>query len=435
MRILHVALLALTLAAPALAQTPGACDRLAGYPMDARQPGFPGAAHIRDPDAAIAACEAARATDPDPFLAFLLARAIEAQDEQDPRLPGLIAEGAAASAPFAASRLGLLYTNGHGGLAEDPARGRDLAAESCAAFPDRHALAGCNNLAAMMTTPEERAEAAALLQRACDAGLGVACTNLAQRIDLGTAPGAETLDPLALRQRGCEGGDARACILAGYAMTIAEPPANDSAIRNFARACDLGEGDGCYRLGLVLRDRTDAAPDWQRAQQTFDRACDDGNDDSCYEFAVGLAYGDDRAGTNGTESDPQAAAALFDRLCTARYAGACVDLGYLYAEGLGVPLDMARGIEFSARACAMGHGMGCNNLAVHLEQGEGVARNLPQAARYYDQGCSAGAGIACFNLAPILDAGDLGTPQPARARALYRKACDLGEADACALAE
>lgn len=439
MRMFRLALLALALLAPvpALAQTPGDCDRLAGYPMNARQPGFPSAARILDAEAAVAACEAARASDPDPFLAFLLARAIEEQDAQDPRLQGLVAEGAAASAPFAASRLGLLYTNGHGGLTQDPARGRALFAESCAALPDRHALAGCNNLAAAMTAPEELAEAAALLQRACEAGFGIACSNLAQRIEQGTAPGAETLDPLALRQRGCEGNDPQACLHAGYAMTIAEPPQNDAAIRHFTRACDLGEPDGCYRLGVVLLARGDAPRDWNGAQQAFGRGCasGDGDTDPCYEYALGLAYGDDAGGTAPEAGAQAEALALFDRLCARGHADSCTDTGYLYGQGLGADVDATRSAAFSARGCTLGSGMGCNNLAVHLATGEGVARSAGAAARYYERSCTMGTGLACLNLAEMLEAGELGDPQPNRARALYRKACDLGEAEACARLE
>ncbi len=435
MRMFRLALLALALLAPApaLAQTPGDCDRLAGYPMNARQPGFPAAARILDAEAAVAACEAARASDPDPFLAFLLARALEAQDAQDPRLQDLIAEGAAASAPFAASRLGLLHTNGHGGLAQDPARGRALFAESCAALPDRHALAGCNNLAAAMTAPEERAEADALFQRACEAGFGVACSNLAQRIEAGTAPGAEALDPLALRQRGCEGNDPQACLHAGYAMTIAEPPQNDAAIRHFTRACDLGEPDGCYRLGVVLLERGDAPRDWQGALQAFDRGCAGGNGDTdpCYEYALGLAYGDDAGGIVPEASGQTEALALFDQLCTRGHAPSCTDTGYLYGQGLGTAVDAARGAALSARACTLGSGMGCNNLAVHLATGDGVARSAARAARYYERSCTMGTGLACLNLADMLTSGELGELQPNRARALYRKACDLGEAEAC----
>lgn len=430
MRIFRLALFALTLATPALAQNPNDCDRLAGYPMDPRLPGFPARAVITDPEAAVTACEAARATDADPFLAFLLARALEARDADDSRLPGLIAEGGTAAPAFAASRLGLLYANGHGGLPVDSERARALATESCDAAPEPHALAGCNNVAALMQAPEELAEAAALFQRTCEAGFGLSCSNLADRIEGATAPGI-VADPAALRERACLLNDPYACVLVGYAHASAEPPDNAAAVRAYAHACELGEPQGCYALGLVLRDRTDVDTDWGWAQEALRQGCDGAIDAACYEYAVGLAYGPEGAGTDVPQADLDAARALFERLCEARMADACMDLGYLYAEAHGVAEDQPRALGLSARACAMGSAMGCNNLGVHLAEGQGVAQNLAQAARYYEQACAGGAGLGCANLADMVAAGQVGLADRERAADLYRKACERGDVDSC----
>ncbi|MCB1388484.1 MAG: sel1 repeat family protein [Rhodobacteraceae bacterium] len=431
MRMFRLALLAFLAAGPASAQTLTTCDQLAGYPMTPRGPRLPGIAQVNHPDRAIAACEEARRTDSDPFLAFLLARALEAADPDDPRLPDLIAEGAAASAPFAASRMGILYDTGRGGLAQDTARARALAAESCDARPDPRALPGCNNLAAMMTGPDELADAAALYDRTCSEGFGLACSNLADRIAADTAPGYPPSRVLALYERGCDLSDSWGCVMAGYTMTVAETPDNDGAARRFLRACDLGDGEGCYRLGLLTRDRTDTEPDWDWAQESFLRGCDDGHQEACYNRALGLSYGYDSAGGGTDAGDHAAAVALFTRLCDERHADACMDLGYLYAEGQAVAQDSARGVELSARACALGSALGCNNLGVHLATAEGIAQNMDLAARYYEQGCAGESGLACYNLGDMIAGGDLGTPDMPRAQALFRKACDLGEPDGC----
>lgn len=415
------------LAGPALGQALSACDQLAGYTMVPRAPGLPGTAEITRPDRAIAACEDARRHEADPFLAFLLARAIEAADPDDPRLPDLIADGARASAPFAASRLGLLYAQGHGGLPLDPARARALAAESCAADPDPRAQAGCNNLAAAMVEPTEQAEAARLLERTCDAGFGLACTNLADRIEGGTAPGARPQDPLALRLRACDLRDAYACVLVGYARATAEPPDTPAAVDLYARACDLGEPQGCHALGQMLRGGPDTGGDWQRSQDSLGQACEGGIDAACYEHAVGLAYGQEGAGTDVADADLARALDTFGRLCAAGLAEACMDLGFLAAEGRGGAADPARGAELSARACGLGSALGCNNLGVHFALTGAPAL----AARYYERGCAQGAGLACANLADMRANGELGPPDSEGAADLYRKACDRGDAGSC----
>ncbi|WP_334195386.1 tetratricopeptide repeat protein [Pararhodobacter sp.] len=435
MRFACLVLAALHLAPAAGAQGVTDCDRLAGYLPVPRAPDLPadlrGVAEIAEPAQAVAACEAARRSDPDPFLAFLLARALEAADPQDPRLPALVAEGAVASAPFAASRLGLLYQRGHGGLQRDDARARALFEESCAAFPDPRSLAGCNNLAAAMVLAEELPAAVTLFEQACDAGLGRACANLADRIEEGRAPGYDPLRMQPLRERACDLFEPHACIQAGYALTQTDPPETLGALRRFEIACDLGLADGCYRAGAVMRDATDMEFGWRARQEAFGRGCDGGVAESCYEVAVGLVYGEDGTGSLADPGEQAQGVAMFDQLCTDRDPWACTDLGYLYSEGLAVTRDPARAVALSARACALGLAVGCNNLAVHLATGDGLPQNLPQAARYYEQGCAGGSGLACLNLGDMLAAGDLGTPDPARAQAAFRKGCDLGEAEAC----
>lgn len=426
----------LTLAALLLAPAAGAqsvtdCDRLAGYLPVPRAPDLPGVVEIAAPTEAVAACQAARRGDPDPFLAFLLARALEAADPQDPSLPALIAEGAAASPPFAASRLGLLYQQGHGGLPQDEGRARALFEESCAAFPDPRALAGCNNLAAAMVQDNELPAAVSLFERTCDAGFGRACANLADRIEEGRAPGYDPLRMQPLRERACDLFEPYACIQAGYELTQTDPPETLGALRRFEIACDLGLADGCYRAGAVMRDATDIAFGWRARQEAFGRGCDGGVADSCYEVAIGLVYGEDGTGSLADPGEQAQGVTMLDRLCTERDPWACSDLGYLYAEGIAVSRDPARSAELAARACALGSAVGCNNLAVHLATADGVAQTLPQAAHYYEQGCAGGSGLACLNLGEMLAGDALGAPDPARAQAAFLKACALGEAEAC----
>ena len=435
MRFALTLILAGLCAAPALGQTVTACDQLTGYAHTPRLPGLPGTDAIDDAAAAIAACEAElRRPDADPFFTLLLARAYEAADPQDPRLPDLIALGSVASAPFAASRLGLLYRDGHGGLAADPARSRALNAQSCAAFPDPGALAGCNNLAAALQEPAGRSLAAALFQRNCDAGFGLSCENLAQRLADEAPPADDPARQIALRDRACDLGSVASCSLVGYALEygLDVPVDRAGAADRYRRGCEGGDAYGCYALGSLLTTATDASRDWARGQQLLAQGCAGGNDDACYDHALGLMYGDAQTGHATQPGEQAQAAATFERLCAALNGPACADLGYLMQEGIYYPQDSAQAVAMNELGCDLGAGMGCNNLGVHYGRGDGVAADPSRAAAYYTQACEQGIGLGCFNLGEMLAGAELGAPDPEAARLRFFQACRLGYTDACA---
>lgn len=128
-----------------------------------------------------------------------------------PALPGLIAAGKPAASASAASRPALFHDNGNGALGVDPAQARSLDQTRCDAFPDRFALAGCNNLAVPL-------EAAELDDRVGTVGFAVDCANPA----LPHAGGG----PLG--------------------------PDPAEVLRHFDRACDLGVPVACWDAVLML---------------------------------------------------------------------------------------------------------------------------------------------------------------------------------------
>lgn len=422
-------------AVPALAQDSATdCDRVAGYDHTPRLIGLPGVAQIADPAAAVAACAAAAfAPGADPFLNLLLARALEAADPQDLRLPGLVRAGGAAAAPFATSRMARLHVSGAGGLAADPAMARTLEAEACAAFPDRFALAGCNNLAAFLIddrdNPAQRGEGFALLDRTCKAGLIVACINQAEHATYGTAGAVDLARAFGYWSLACELGHALACSHAGYAQEYGEGVGADPAAANgfYRRSCDLGSGYGCYGLAENLSQGIGGARDWAGAQALMDQACGMGEDNACYDLSVGLYYGMDMAGPVTPEGQARAIA-YFTQSCADGGGRSCTELGYIHQNGVGVPQDQARALEFHIRACELGDLTGCNNLGAHYALGQGVAADMDRGIAYYRQACDGGLGLGCFNLGEVLT-------DPQAAGAAFARACDLGHTDGCAASE
>jgi hypothetical protein len=117
--------------------------------------------------------------------------------------------------------------------------------------------------------------AAALSRRACEGGVGAACSNWAvleaeEAGGLATAAGARAAHELTRRFRtACDAGAPEGCLDLAAALTAgaaggARDP--DGAARALARGCDLGLGLACHRLALLR-------PDDARAGETRARAC------------------------------------------------------------------------------------------------------------------------------------------------------------------
>jgi len=78
----------------------------------------------------------------------------------------------------------------------------------------------------------------------------------------------------------------------------------------------------------------------------------------------------------------------------------------LYEEGrAGLPRDVAKAREWTARAAAGGERAAMHNLAVYLMNGEGGPPDAPAAARWFRKAADAGVVDAQFNLAVLYENG------------------------------
>lgn len=144
--------------------------------------------------------------------------------------------------------------------------------------------------------------------------------------------------------------------------------------------------------------------------------------------AAGRDGGGDDAGTTNVE--PSAVSRL-QRLCDGGDMGACTDLGIIYEDGTGVPVDLVHGTQLYQKACDGNYARGCANLGLAFYNGLGVAMNRERAADFFQKGCDLGSGRACTNLGTQYESGaDIRLDLP-RALDLYLRACTLGEAVAC----
>lgn len=114
----------------------------------------------------------------------------------------------------------------------------------------------------------------------------------------------------------CEGGDLEGCVLLGIIFQGGDQPDEAESVRLFLRACDGGNGSGCWYLGNAHANGRGTAKDPARARDAYDRGCMLKRENAC--IALGDMYSD-----GGALHDRTKALAAYDAGCAIPYKGAC----------------------------------------------------------------------------------------------------------------
>ncbi len=112
-----------------------------------------------------------------------------------------------------------------------------------------------------------------------------------------------------------------------------------------------------------------------------------------------------------------------------RNPAAAYELGMRYAEGRGVPADMATAAVWFARAAEGGLASAQFRLGAMYEKGLGVKKNLTEACRLYLAAAAKGHATAMHNVAVLYTEGVDGKPDFAAAVEWFRKAAEHGIGD------
>ena len=99
--------------------------------------------------------------------------------------------------------------------------------------------------------------------------------------------------------------------------------------------------------------------DYAKAAKLYRKACDMGNADGCYN--LGVFY---RDGQQGVKQSYVKAAELFRKSCDLGRDDGCNNLGVLYVKGKGVRKDYIKAAELFKKACNSGLKMGCKNYNI-----------------------------------------------------------------------
>lgn len=205
-----------------------------------------------------------------------------------------------------------------------------------------------------------RAVDAAAMQL-CSEGHTYACIRLADRVirDAEEAGGRTRgdLTPLVLA---CDQGFSPMCNELGYALE-ADPEADEEgvaeALSYYRRACDLGDGDGCWNAAWVLEETARAGVRTPEEVEYFARGCRLGDGPSCDEVGRSYVLG------MGVAEDEVVALAWYETACDLGSGAGCANAGRMLQAVAETDEAFYDALDAFDRACLQGYDVSCSDAA------------------------------------------------------------------------
>jgi uncharacterized protein len=272
----------------------------------------------------------------------------------------------------------------------------------CAAQCEKGSAESCYNYGVALQDEHKVDDALPFYLKACAGDVADACGaygHFAVSIDEGAVGLAMNRKVLALVDKGCKLGSARACNVAGDLRHDKEYKMIDlvTAAGSYERGCALGDNEACFSSSQVLFRGEGVAADPAAGVAVLRRACQGGDGSMCYELANVLGnarYGAAKdpaaaylAISSACRADPdfcidasRSAAKLgkddesfahAKRGCDHDDADSCVRLGDLYRDGRGTTKDPARAKQAWTKSCDGGSSDGdevaCKRLGIKMK--------------------------------------------------------------------
>ncbi len=267
-------------------------------------------------------------------------------------------------------------------------------------------------------------DGATAFQRACDQGLARACGERGE-LYRGLDGRAEAKPDLAheLLQAACEAGSGNACSMLGLMWEKAEfgESVPERAQEAYQAGCELGDARGCGELGQGHLQQRWPNPNPAEGLSLLESGCVAGSAHSCNWLGHFLATG------NIGGQDSARAAHFYLRSCDLGNASGCNTAGIQYFRGNGVPRDVDRAVALFQRSCDAGHGDGCNRLGMCYGKGASVEQNGRIAAELFLEACELGVAQGCHNAAQAIGIQDGILQDEERASDLYQAAIAILE--------
>ncbi|MGH7249509.1 MAG: RING finger domain-containing protein [Minisyncoccia bacterium] len=135
------------------------------------------------------------------------------------------------------------------------------------------------------------------------------------------------------------------------------------------------------------------------AIECFTEAADKGHPFAQHELGVIYDNGE------GIPVDPEKAVEWYTRAAEQEYPPALNNLGFAYGHGAGVPVDHKKSLEMYTRAARKGHATAQYNLGVIYEYGKKVAADPNQAIEFYALAADQGYALAQYKLGLFYELG------------------------------
>jgi FOG: TPR repeat, SEL1 subfamily len=174
--------------------------------------------------------------------------------------------------------------------------------------------------------------------------------------------------------------------------------AADSAIATLKRRALSGESKAQIELGARYLDGRDVKTDFAESCKWYKMAADSGDADGLCSYGCMLIYG------RGCKQDQKLAKRLFERAYKMGSKVGAYQLGVVYEQGLGVPIDNQRAFNFYQEAAIGGINQAMNNLASMNARGAIKAKWSP--VEMYKKAAEAGSSTAEYNLGMLYLEGD-----------------------------
>ena len=347
-----------------------------------------------------------------------------------------------------------------GAKVDDAARAKALTAlEPVCAAGDPYACAAVG----VLKEHTGVADAAPVLRKACDAGAGLACNNLAALLVEGKGGEAPPDKIFGLFEKACASGEPAGCnnagaMKSGLGMVLRKGPRGatvlklkcvkafaagcagwgkpidvwpggspslEEAVSGFDKACEAGLQTACVNLGAFVLIGQGTPKDRARAHKLFQDACDAGNPGGCGESAT-LAY----IGYAEQAPDRAKAFTLMKKACDGGELDACANSNSFLARGAGTSANPTQAYE-AVQALCTEHKVGCGTLAGFALDGLGTTANPTEARRLFQEQCADGAGQDCFDLALLMYQGKGGPKDKDGALRVLDRSCEAHRLDAC----
>jgi TPR repeat protein len=204
---------------------------------------------------------------------------------------------------------------------------------------------------------------------------------------------------IALLEDACSRKHAWSCTNVGYMAMIGQPPVAKNEKRAFelyARACELGDNDGCTKQAFASEMGIGTTSDLVAARKLYELGDAAKNLDAI--AAMGRFHLD---GLGGAVHDESLALKKLTATCDQGHAFGCTSLGFMYANARGgLKKDEAKAVDLYRKGCDGGAARGCANLAWMYEHGRGVPADAAKAKSLYAKACAAGETAVCSDAGP-----------------------------------